>query len=53
MLNSVEGYIAHKVHGVQEGETTFGPGFVICAILDWAEIYDNQRGYLVIKHISI
>jgi len=35
-MNSVEGYIAHKVHGFQEGETAFGPGFVICAILDWA-----------------
>lgn len=45
-LNSVEGYIAHKVHGIQEGETAFGPGFVICAILDWAEICNNERGYL-------
>lgn len=49
MLNSVEGYIAHKVHGVQEGETAFGPGFVICVILDWAEICNNERGYLSIK----
>ena len=49
MLNSVEGYIAHKVHGVQEGETAFGPGFVICAILDWAEICNNERGYLTIR----
>lgn len=49
MLNSVEGYIAHKVQGVQEGETAFGPGFVICAILDWAEICNNERGYLSIR----
>lgn len=49
MLDSVEGYIAHKVHGVQEGETAFGPGFVICAILDWAEICNNERGYLSIR----
>lgn len=48
-LNSVEGYIAHKVHGVQEGETAFGPGFVICAILEWADICNNKRGYLSIK----
>lgn len=48
-LNSVEGYIAHKVHGVKEGETAFGPGFVICAILGWAEICNNERGYLTIK----
>jgi len=52
MLNSVEGYIAHKVHGAQEGETAFGSGFVICAILDWAEICRNERGYLKrIKYI--
>ncbi|MFZ3076241.1 MAG: hypothetical protein WA114_08715 [Psychrobacter glacincola] len=49
MLDSVEGYIAHKVHGVQEGETAFGPGFVICAILDWAEVCKNERGYLRIS----
>lgn len=49
MINSVEGYIAHKVHGVQEGETAFGPGFVIAAILDWAEICKNERGYLSIN----
>jgi len=47
-VDSVEGYIAHKVHGVQEGETAFGPGFVICAILDWIEVCKNQRGYLSI-----
>lgn len=48
-LDSVEGYIAHKVHGVHPGETAFGPGFVICAVLDWAEICSNERGWLVIK----
>ncbi|HEY8804813.1 MAG TPA: hypothetical protein VIM42_06860 [Clostridium sp.] len=49
MINSVEGYIAHKVHGVQEGGIAFGPGFVICAILDWAEICRNEKWYLSIN----
>ena len=49
MTNSVEGYIAHKVHGIREGETASGPGFVICAILDWAEICTNKKWYLSIK----
>jgi len=49
MMNSVEGYIAHEVHGAKEGDTAFGPGFVICAILDWAGICKNERGYLVIN----
>ncbi|MBY0147750.1 DUF2089 family protein [Neobacillus niacini] len=48
-IDSVEGYIAHKVHGVQEGETAFGPGFVIAAVLDWANICNNIRGFLSIK----
>jgi hypothetical protein len=49
MMNSVEGYIAHKVHGTKEGDTAFGPGFVVCAILDWAGVCKNERGYLVIN----
>jgi hypothetical protein len=48
-LDSIEGYIAHKVHGTQIGETAFGPGFVIAAVLDWAEICHNERGYLTIN----
>ena len=48
-LNSIEGYIAHKVHGTQIGETAFGPGFVIAAVLDWAGICNNERGYLTIN----
>lgn len=48
-VDSVEGYIAHKVHGVQIGKTAFGPGFVVAAVLDWAEICNNERGYLSIK----
>jgi hypothetical protein len=52
-LNSVEGYIAHKVHGVEKGETAFGPGFVIAAILDWADICKNERGSLSIKQVFL
>lgn len=48
-MNSVEGYIAHKVHGVKEGQSAFGPGFVIFAILDWAGICNNEKGFLTIK----
>jgi hypothetical protein len=48
-LNSVEGYIVYKVHGVQIGGTALGPGFVIAAILDWAGICNNEKGYLTIN----
>ncbi|PRR83460.1 hypothetical protein [Clostridium vincentii] len=49
MVNSVEGYIANKLHGVEEGEGAFGPSFVICAILDWAEICKNEKSFLSIE----
>lgn len=48
-MNSVEGYIAHKVHGVKQGESSFGAGFVIYAILEWAGICNNELGFLTIK----
>lgn len=43
-INSLEGYVAHAVHGVNVGESAFSPGFVIAAILDWAGIFINERG---------
>ncbi|MPQ31249.1 hypothetical protein E4V42_07340 [Clostridium estertheticum] len=46
MINSVEGYIAHKVHRVQEGETAVGAGFAICAVLDWDGVCTNEKWYL-------
>jgi len=49
MINSVEGYIANKIHGVKEGGIAFGPGFVICAILDWAEICRNEKWFISIE----
>lgn len=48
-LDSVEGNIAHKVRGLQEGDSAYGPGFVVCSILDWAEICKNERGFLSIR----
>lgn len=48
-LDSVEGYIAYKVHGVKVGATAFGPGFVIAAVLNWVEICNNERGYLTLN----
>ena len=47
-LNSLEGHIAHKIHNVQIGQTAFGPGFVIAAVLEWAGICINMRGFVKI-----
>jgi hypothetical protein len=38
----------NEMHGAQIGETAIGPGFVIAAVLDWAGICRNERGYLTI-----
>ncbi len=43
-MNSLEGYIAHEVHGIAMGESAYSPGFVIAAVLDWVGIFVNKRG---------
>ncbi len=48
-LDSLEGYIAYKVHGKEIGESVFSPGFAIAAILDWSGICNNRRGHITFK----
>lgn len=38
--------IATKYYGKVDGNSSFDPLFVIAAILDWANIARNCRGYL-------
>lgn len=38
--------IATEYYGKEEGESSFDPLFVIAAILDWAGIARNERGYM-------
>lgn len=38
--------IATEYYGKEEGESSFDPLFVIAAILDWAGIARNCRGYI-------
>ena len=47
--HTVMGVIAMEYWGKQEGESTFDPVFAIAAMLSWAEIADNGRGYLQLK----
>jgi len=37
-LDSLEGYFTYKVLGVEIGKAAFGSGYVVAAILDWAEV---------------
>jgi hypothetical protein len=45
-LDTVVGYIAYHYSGIQIGDSTFDPVFVLAAILDWANIARNCRGYI-------
>lgn len=42
------GAIAVKYFRKQYGESTYDPVFVLAAVLDWAGIATNQRGYLTL-----
>ena len=43
---TVAGAIGYGFFGKKDGESVFDPVFVIAAVLDWAGIAANQRGYL-------
>ena len=45
-LDTVVGYIAYNYSKKQIGDSTFDPVFVLAAILDWANIARNGRGYI-------
>lgn len=38
--------IATEYYGKSKGESSFDPLFVIAAIMDWANIASNERGYM-------
>lgn len=44
--DTVVGTIAIQYFGKEYGESTFDPVFVLAAILDWADIARNCRGYM-------
>ena len=45
-LDTVVGYVAHQYSGIELGKSTFDPVFVLAAILNWANIAKNCRGYI-------
>lgn len=45
--------IAKKYYGKVDGESSFDPLFVITAILDWANIVRNKRGYMELIDVTI
>ncbi len=47
--STVVGYIGKHYLGKNNGETTYDPVHVLAAILEWADIVHNGRGYLELK----
>jgi hypothetical protein len=45
-LDTVSGVILHDYFGVPIGGSGFDPSFVVAAILEWAGIAKNERGWL-------
>lgn len=48
-LDSVEGHLASIVFDKQAGDSVFRRITPIAAILDWASVCENKRGYLSLK----
>jgi len=45
--------IATQYYGKKEGESSFDPLFVIAAILDWAGIARNRRGFMELMRFDL
>lgn len=45
-VDTIVGAIGCYYAGKQPGDSVFDPVFVMAAVLDWADIAHNQRGYL-------
>ena len=46
---TVVGAIGYRYSGKKTGESVFDPVFILAAVLEWAEIAYNDRGWLVLR----
>lgn len=44
--DTIMGTLAYEYYGKKDGESTLDPVFVLAAILDWANLARNCRGYI-------
>jgi hypothetical protein len=44
--DTITGYLGYKFFHKEDGDSIFDPVFILCAILDWAGIAWNRRGYI-------
>lgn len=45
-LDTVVGYLGYNYDGHKIGDSVFDPVFALCAVMDWAGIIINRRGYI-------
>lgn len=50
-LDTVVGIVAYQYAGKKEGESVLDPVFALAAILAWAEICYNERGFLTLRSL--
>ena len=48
-IKSVEGYVAYTFFDKEKDDWVFRRSTPICAILEWAGICENKRGYIALK----
>lgn len=51
--DTVVGAIAVHYFGKSQGESCFDPVFVLAAVMDWAGVATNMRGYIQLKNFDL
>lgn len=52
-LDTVMGVVAVHYFGKNKGESCFDPVFVLAAVMDWAGVATNMRGYIQLKNMDL
>lgn len=51
--DTVVGAVAVHYFGKSQGESCFDPVFVLAAVMDWADVATNMRGYIQLKNFDL
>lgn len=52
-LDTVMGAVAINYFGKSQGESCYDPVFVLAAVMDWAGVATNMRGYIQLKNMDL
>lgn len=51
--DTVMGAVAIHYFGKSQGKSCFDPIFVLAAVMDWADVATNMRGYIQLKSLDV